>query len=349
MIYNSFTVLFKNGMLTAYAENSTAPLFLIIPGPSGRFFIHGSVLMHDSRTQRTQEIYRASTPEDAAALLQAIQTERQERTTRQNRLALKLLAVLFVVFCIYMLVNIAIYFNDASKNLAMYPPPPPMMHMPVSAPASIPTSVSVPPAPKAPPFTAPVSANEIPTRAVRAVSPVNRNDTLAVRAGNLKRAADSGRYTISLSDGHSRTIYVFSDPLCPHCQEIEPTLEALTRDYNVVIFPVTLVGKQDTVNTVAPILCEVPQKRTLWWQSLFKADGGMPFPSPDTRKSLASCTDGEHAISINNRAFDYYQLPGTPQLIADDGRDIPFSALTSDDALARFMNAPIQETEHGNR
>ncbi|EEO7837112.1 thioredoxin fold domain-containing protein [Salmonella enterica] len=341
-MYDTYSVLFKNGMLTAYAENSTTPLFLIIPGPSGRFFIHGSVLMHDSRTQRTQEIYRASTPEDAAALLQAIQTERQERTARQKRLALKLLAVLFVVFCIYMLINIAIYFNDASKNLAMYPPQPPMIHMPVSAPAS----VSVPSAPKALPLTAPVSADEILTRSV---TPVNRNDTLAVRAGNLKRAADSGRYTISLSGGHSRTIYVFSDPLCPHCQEIEPTLEALTRDYNVVIFPVTLVGKQDTVNTVAPILCEAPQKRAQWWRSLFKADGGMPFPSSDTREPQASCTDGEHAISINDRAFDYYQLPGTPQLIADDGRDIPFSALTSDDALARFMNAPIQETEHGNR
>lgn len=348
-MYNTYSVLFKNGMLTAYAENSTAPLFLIIPGPSGRFFIHGSVLMHDSRTQGTQEIYRASTPEDAAALLQAIQTERQERTARQNRFALKLLTVLFVVFCIYVLINIAIYFNDDSKNLAMYPPQPPMIHMPVSAPASVPTSVSVPsvpPAPKAPPLTAPVSADEIPTRAV---TPVNRNDTLAVRAGNLKRAADSGRYTISLSGGHSRSIYVFSDPLCPHCQEIEPTLEALTRDYNVVIFPVTLVGKQDTVNTVAPILCEAPQKRAQWWQSLFKADSGMPFPSSDTRKPQASCTDGEHAISINDRAFDYYQFPGTPQLIADDGRDIPFSALTSDDALARFMNAPIQEMDHGNR
>lgn len=330
MINNTFTVLFKNGMLTAYTENSTTPLFLIMPGPSGRFFIHGSVLMHDSRTQGTQEIYRASTPEDAAALLQAIQTERQERTARQNRLALKLLAVLFAVFCIYILVNIVIYFNDASKNLAMYPPPPPGTDMPVSTPAS-------------------ASADEVPTRTVRTVSPVNRNDTLAVRAASLRRAADSGRYTISLSGGHSRTIYVFSDPLCPHCQEIEPTLEAMTRDYNVVIFPVTLVGKQDTVNTVAPILCETPQKRARWWQSLFKADDGMPFPSPDTRKPQASCTDGEHAISINDRAFDYYQLPGTPQLIADDGRDIPFSALTSDDALARFMNAPIQETEHGNR
>lgn len=69
------TVLFKNGMLAAYDENSPAPLFLIIPGPSSRFFIRGNALMHDSKTQTTQEVYRASTPENAAVLLQAIQKE----------------------------------------------------------------------------------------------------------------------------------------------------------------------------------------------------------------------------------------------------------------------------------
>ncbi|MDN5970099.1 MAG: hypothetical protein L0I08_06730 [Enterobacterales bacterium] len=163
-------------------------------------------------------------------------------------------------------------------------------------------------------------------------------------------AADSGRYTINLSSGRTRTIYVCSDPLCPHCQEIEPTLEALTRDYNVVIFPVTLVGKQDTVAAVSPILCVAPDKRTSLWQSLFRADGNVSL-SPTASKETApdSCTDGQHAISINDRAFDYYQLPGTPQLIADDGRDIPFSALTSDDALANFMNAPIQGADNAIR
>ncbi|ELE9460879.1 hypothetical protein RBV54_004596 [Salmonella enterica] len=372
------TVLFKNGMLAAYDENSPTPLFLIMPGPSSRFFIRGTALMHDSKTQTTQEVYRASTPENAAALLQAIQKERLERQARNNKFALKMWAVLLGVICIYILGNMAISLINYSENsgktpstLSMYQPPVPLSDitrntdMPVST--SIPTSTltPVPVAPETlstlntqdepkklntsdmPPATSVTPAYEAP---VASLNPENSNDTLAARAGNLKRAANSGRYTISLSSGHSRTIYVFSDPLCPHCQEIEPTLEALTRDYNVVIFPVTLVGKQDTVNTVAPIFCRAPQKRGYLWLSLFNVDGGISLAPHDTRESgTASCTVGEHAISINDRAFDYYQLPGTPQLIADDGRDIPFSALTSDDALARFMNAPEQEVNNGNR
>ncbi|EMD4511767.1 hypothetical protein VQ300_004801 [Salmonella enterica] len=375
------TVLFKNGMLAAYDENSPVPLFLIMPGPSSRFFIRGTALMLDSKTQTTQEVYCASTPENAAALLQAIQKERLERQARNNKFALKMWAVLLGVICIYILGNMAISLINYSENsgktpstpstLSMYQPPVPLSDitrntdMPVST--SIPTSTltPVPVAPETlstlntqdepkklntsdmPPATSVTPAYEAP---VASLNPENSNDTLAARAGNLKRAANSGRYTISLSSGHSRTIYVFSDPLCPHCQEIEPTLEALTRDYNVVIFPVTLVGKQDTVNTVAPIFCRAPQKRGYLWLSLFNVDGGISLAPHDTRESgTASCTVGEHAISINDRAFDYYQLPGTPQLIADDGRDIPFSALTSDDALARFMNAPEQEVNNGNR
>lgn len=372
------TILFKNGMLAAYDENSPTPLFLIMPGPSSRFFIRGTALMHDSKTQTTQEVYRASTPENAAALLQAIQKERLERQARNNKFALKMWAVLLGVICIYILGDMASSLINYSENsgktpstLSMYQPPVPLSDitrntdMPVST--SIPTSTltPVPVAPETlstlntqdepkklntsdmPPVTSVTPAYEAP---VASLNPENSNDTLAARAGNLKRAADSGRYTISLSSGHSRTIYVFSDPLCPHCQEIEPTLEALTRDYNVVIFPVTLVGKQDTVNTVAPIFCRAPQKRGYLWLSLFNVDGGISLAPHDTRESgTASCTVGEHAISINDRAFDYYQLPGTPQLIADDGRDIPFSSLTSDDALARFMNAPEQEVNNGNQ
>ncbi|EJG3702812.1 thioredoxin fold domain-containing protein [Salmonella enterica] len=382
MMSETCTVLFKNGMLAAYDENSSAPLFLIIPGPSSRFFIRGNALMHDSKTQTTQEVYRASTPENAAALLQAIQKERLERQARNNKFALKMWAVLLGIICIYIVGNIAISLFSYSENsektpstLSMYQPPVPLSgiprntDMPVST--SIPTSTStstltpVPVAPKTlstlntldepkklntsnmPPVTSVTPAYEAP---VASLNPENSTDTLAARAGNLKRAADSGRYTISLSSGHSRTIYVFSDPLCPHCQEIEPTLEALTRDYNVVIFPVTLVGKQDTVAAVSPILCSAPLKRAPLWANIFRPGIGLSPATPDTKEpGPGSCAYGENAVAINDRAFDYYQLPGTPQLIADDGRDIPFSALTSDDALARFMNAPEQEVNNGNR
>lgn len=350
MMSETCTVLFKNGMLAAYDENSSAPLFLIIPGPSSRFFIRGNALMHDSKTQTTQEVYRASTPENAAVLLQAIQKERLERQARKNKFALKMWAVLLGIICIYIVGNMAISLINYSENsektkstpstLSMYQPRAPLTLNTQDEPKKLNTS-------HMPPVTSVTPAYEAP---LASLNPENSTDTLAARAGNLKRAADSGRYTISLSSGHSRTIYVFSDPLCPHCQEIEPTLEALTRDYNVVIFPVTLVGKQDTVAAVSPLLCSAPLKRAPLWENIFRPGIGLSPATPDTKgPGPGSCADGENAVAINDRAFDYYQLPGTPQLIADDGRDIPFSALTSDDALARFMNAPEQEVNNGNR
>lgn len=327
------SVLYKNGMLAAYAENSSAPLFLIMPGPSSRFFIQGNVLMHDSKTQTPQEIYRASTHENAAELLQAIHEERQRRMGKISIALLRFLGVPIILICLYMAFSAFITYPKPQT-----PPPPPTE---VSRNTTIPETPQIElPVAVPPPAAAPLAP------AIKESS----NNSLAIRAASLKKAADSGRYTINLSSGRTRTIYVFSDPLCPHCQEIEPTLEALTRDYNVVIFPVTLVGKQDTVAAVSPILCVAPDKRTSLWQSLFRADGNVPL-SPTASKETApdSCTDGQHAISINDRAFDYYQLPGTPQLIADDGRDIPFSALTSDDALANFMNAPIQGADNAIR
>ena len=329
------SVLYKNGMLAAYTENSSAPLFLIMPGPLSRFFIQGNVLMHDSKTQTPQEIYRASTPENAAALLQAIHDERQRRMGNIPTSLQRFLFTPSVLVVLGFIISAIIAFQYPKPQT---PPPPPTEVSRNTAAPEVPQVMS--PVAVPPPAAAPLAP------AIKESS----NNSLAIRATSLKKAADSGRYTINLSSGRTRTIYVFSDPLCPHCQEIEPTLEALTRDYNVVIFPVTLVGKQDTVAAVSPILCVAPDKRTSLWQSLFRADGNVSL-SPTASKETApdSCTDGQHAISINDRAFDYYQLPGTPQLIADDGRDIPFSALTSDDALANFMNAPIQGADNAIR
>ncbi|EBT1278636.1 hypothetical protein CIT83_22270 [Salmonella enterica] len=329
-----FSVLFKNGMLAAYAGNSQTPLFLVMPGPLSRFYLRGCMLFHDSKTQSPQEIYQAETPEQAAMLLKAIQEDRQHRDKQQNKMAVIFLGVILML----VLAGLGKYRSDERRIL---PPIPPLS---LSEPArNVPDAVDL----EAVPRTALTLQNPAPVTQAIPDSPA---DTRAVRAASLKKAADSGRYTIALSSGHARTIYVFSDPLCPHCREIEPTLEALTRDYNVVIFPVTLVGKQDTVAAVSPLLCSAPLIRAPLWENIFRPGIGPSPATPDTKgPGPLRCADGDHAISVNDRAFDYYQLPGTPQLIADDGRDIPFSALTSDDALASFMNAPIQGVNDANR
>ncbi|MBJ9214415.1 thioredoxin fold domain-containing protein [Citrobacter freundii] len=338
---DTFSVLFKNGMLAAYAGNSQTPLFLVMPGPLSRFYLRGNVVVHDSKTQSPQEIYQAETPEEAAMLLKAMQDERQRRHKVQNKRALIVLGMILVLVLTSLLLAAAAREMHRTDERRIHPQFPLLS---LSKPArNEPVSVDITAAPQA------AVAQQKPAPVAPSIQ-VTPDDSRVIRAASLKKATDSGRYTINLSGSRTRTIYVFSDPLCPHCREIEPTLEALTRDYNVVIFPVTLVGKQSTTEAVAPVLCAAPQKRAQLWQSLFKPDGVLSlFPAETNSPVQVSCTDGEHALAINDRAFDYYQLPGTPQLIADDGRDIPFSALTSDDALDRFMNAPIKEPGNEHR
>lgn len=338
---DTFSVLFKNGMLAAYAGNSQTPLFLVMPGPLSRFYLRGNVVVHDSKTQSPQEIYQAETPEEAAMLLKAVQDERQHRHKVQNKRALIVLGMVLVIVLASLLLAAAAREMYRPDERRIHPPFPLLS---LSEPArNEPISVDIAAAPRS-------DVTQQKPAPVKPSIQVTPDDSRVIRAASLKKATDSGRYTINLSGGRVRTIYVFSDPFCPGCRQIEPTLEALTRDYNVVIFPVTLVGKQKTTEAVTPVLCAAPQKRAQLWQSLFKVDEVMPLSSTasDT-PTPTNCTDGEHAVAINDRAFDYYQLPGTPQLIADDGRDIPFSALTSDDALARFMNTPIKEPGNDHR
>lgn len=163
-------------------------------------------------------------------------------------------------------------------------------------------------------------------------------DALDTLAKNLRNATERQIFTVSLTSGHPRTLYVFSDPLCPHCREIEPALEAIGQRYNIVIFPVTLLGKQKTAAQVIPVLCAAPESRSKHWKNLFDDAAGM-LEITGKEPVLTRCDIGEKALAVNDNAFSSYGFRGTPQLVADDGRPVPFSALQNDDTLDSFMNA----------
>ncbi|HDI6030663.1 TPA: hypothetical protein PN971_004906, partial [Escherichia coli] len=239
---------------------------------------------------------------DAQALLQAIQKHRRQRQN-QSAVAAIITGILFVITLLWLVISwpatITLTFDE-----------------PVSAPQQV--------------HTVPASASPQPLVTKKTQSPQ------AVRAESLKKAAASGRYTVTLSTGHPRTIYVFSDPLCPHCRTLEPVLDVLAQDYNVEIFPVSVIGSTDSQKLLSPLLCQPAAERPAHWKSLFAVDAGMA-PGSKTDAPATECEEGLHALNINNRAFNYYQLPGTPQLLADDGREIPLSVLTSDKRLADFL------------
>jgi TrbB protein len=181
---------------------------------------------------------------------------------------------------------------------------------------------------------APLPAAVASPMAQRAIlSPEESAEASRLLASRLKNAAAKKAFTIRLSSGHARSLYLFSDPQCQNCRLFDPAIQALSRQYNVEIFPVTLYGKARTAAQVVPLLCAPAEKRAAMWRRMF-ADGAIkPEPRP------ASCETGQQALARNDMAFELWRLPGTPTVISDDGRMIPLKAMTSHAALQAFLNS----------
>ena len=158
----------------------------------------------------------------------------------------------------------------------------------------------------------------------------------------LRNAASRGLFTVPLSSGHARTLYVFADPACPNCQRMERHFETAAGAVNVVIFPVTIEGREASLNALTPVMALPEAERAAAWKQLFAADAGIGVPG--AAQSAPAVTDetkaetARGAIGVNEVAFRAYRLPGTPWTIADDGRYVPQSVLSSPAALAAFLN-----------
>lgn len=175
------------------------------------------------------------------------------------------------------------------------------------------------------------------------------NLPLAVRAGlpdKLHKAASRGLFTVPLSSGHARTLYVFADPECPNCLRMERQFEAVSGLVNVVVFPVTIVGGADSLKSLAPVMALPESARPAAWKQLFSADAGMDVPgrTPDAGATVtdeAALETARGALGVNEVAFRAYRLPGTPWTISDDGRYVPQAALISPAALQAFLNEGV--------
>lgn len=168
---------------------------------------------------------------------------------------------------------------------------------------------------------------------------------LNVRAelpGKLHNAASRGLFTVPLSSGHARTLYVFADPECSNCRRMERHIETAAGSVNVVIFPVTIEGQQSSLNALTPVMMLPEAKRAAAWKQLFAADAGVSVPGAQAASSaVADQTQAEMArgaIGVNEVAFRAYRLPGTPWTISDDGRYVPQGVLSSPAALEAFLN-----------
>ncbi|QZY97789.1 thioredoxin fold domain-containing protein [Pantoea dispersa] len=168
---------------------------------------------------------------------------------------------------------------------------------------------------------------------------------LNVRAelpAKLRSAASRALFTVPLSSGHARTLYVFADPACPNCRRMERHYETAAGMVNVVIFPVTIEGREASLQKLTPVMMLPEDQRAAAWKQLFAADAGMGVPgavprAPDAADD-AQAETARGAVGVNEVAFRAYRLPGTPWTISDDGRYVPQGVLSSPAALTDFLN-----------
>ena len=119
----------------------------------------------------------------------------------------------------------------------------------------------------------------------------------------------------------------------------------------MVVFPVSAIGKEKSVRKIQSVLYLETAHRAAAWKKLFSVDEGMLTigkRKPVTIKEAPVQRDykrwkiaGE-ALAINDVAFRQYRIPGTPWVIADDGRHVPQSTMKDPAILRAFM------TEHSN-
>lgn len=124
----------------------------------------------------------------------------------------------------------------------------------------------------------------------------------------LKTAAARGG--VSFADS-GKPFYVFSDPKCPYCQQLEETLAKLGPGHKPVILPVAY--KQGAKDVAQTVLCTRDAKAAgkLWRQALAKPDAAVP---------ANACPEGLTALADNMTLFEMLRLTGTPALITSTGR-----------------------------
>lgn len=335
------------------SATSSEPLFVLPVAKMPWFVMHGDGIYAQNSHDALAPLYRGS---DAAQLLccltdllTTVESKRIRRSKLRGYVFTSAVASLAGILLISSLTTSNLLMSHDGRLLTTvdspseyYPAagssrlkrtapevPAPISRRDINVNTDLPQPVQQSPQPQPPMDAAPSDGWSLPLN-VRADLP-----------SKLRNAASRGLFTVPLSAGHARTVYVFSDPNCPECQRMERHLEAASDVVNVVIFPVTIRGGVSSLQVLTPVMALPEVQRADAWKRLFSADAGVSVPG----KAPAASVPAENvvelargAIGVNEVAYHAYRLPGTPWTISDDGRYVPQSVLSSPTALIDFLN-----------
>lgn len=303
-----------------HTRAASAPLFTLPLAEIPWFVMHGEGLYAQNAHDALTPLYRG---EDAAQLLECVTNALRSTSKRRRRWGRGALiaAVLLAASAAVSLPFLSPHYSERPEIQAG--------PVNLTPPAPVPAS--------------PVR-DETPTGQQGAAPSDGWSLSSIARAtlpAKLRSAASRGLFTVPLSSGHDRTLYAFADPLCTNCQRMERHLETAAGMVNVVIFPVTIEGRNDSMQMLTPVMLMPEAERAAAWKHLFSADAGMPVPgrtqdaAPVADKEKTELAQG--ALGVNEVAYRAYRLPGTPWTISDDGRYVPQAVLSSPDALEAFL------------
>ncbi|QCY09375.1 thioredoxin fold domain-containing protein [Pseudomonas sp. MPC6] len=144
----------------------------------------------------------------------------------------------------------------------------------------------------------------------------------------ISAGTKAGKYAVQLSQGGKGTVFVFSDPSCPHCRNFEPELEKLSADYTIQLFPVSVIGGPESSTAIAQMLCAKPEDRASYWKKIVKGD----------RIDAATCPEGEAAVAANDQIFRKLNFLGTPTVVNTSGEQTPLTLPNTARAISQWLD-----------
>lgn len=109
----------------------------------------------------------------------------------------------------------------------------------------------------------------------------------------------------------TRTLYVFADPTCAFCKQLEAALAAVP-DITVHTFVVPVLGPQ--AKRIATAIACTPDPAAAWRAWMLRSQ------EPALDSAAASCESGAARVAAADRLASSLGVTGTPTLIAADGR-----------------------------
>ncbi len=131
-----------------------------------------------------------------------------------------------------------------------------------------------------------------------------------------KQVHELEKYVAFTYGNKGKVVYLFTDPECPFCQRLEPTLKKLADEgkiqVKVILYPLPFHphAKEKSV----AIVCQ-----NIGWEGLKKN-----FWTEDRMKNLENwqCEKGKSLVEKSLEAAKKYGVSGTPTMITEDGKKV---------------------------